>query len=67
MSEFPGYTRIVLLEQTAGGYLYRATSESTRETVIIKLLKIGNADPTEIVRIKHEFDLIRKIDSDGIV
>ena len=70
MMKIPGCDILERLEETPDHLVYRArTSPShtgaTRNTVIVKVLKLENPLPAEIARFKHEYTLIKTADIDG--
>lgn len=67
MSELPGYTQMEFLEETLNAFVFRAVKTSSNERVVIKFFKIEDPSALDVARFKHEHDLIRKVDSDGIV
>lgn len=62
MEKISDYTIIEKIDETAKSLIFRARREGARETVIIKLLKIDRASPTDIARFRHEYAMIRAID-----
>jgi len=67
MSMFAGYEIIEHVAETPHSLVYRARREGQTSTVIIKNLRTEYSTPAEVARFKHEFDLIRGLDIDGIV
>ncbi|MFZ1984201.1 MAG: serine/threonine-protein kinase PknK, partial [Desulfatitalea sp.] len=67
MIALPGYTEFEPISETLNSMVYRACKTETRESVVIKVLKVENPSPSEVARFKHEYELIRKLDMDGVV
>ncbi|MBN1665110.1 MAG: protein kinase, partial [Deltaproteobacteria bacterium] len=70
MQEFPGYTILEQMNETAQSVVYRAQKHARKEgeagTVIIKALKARYPSPSDAARIKHEYNLIHNLPIDGI-
>ncbi len=67
MRTFAGYEVIERVDETPHSLVYRARRQGQTATVIIKALRSEYSTPAEVARFKHEFDLIRGLDIDGIV
>lgn len=67
INTFPGYTLGELLSKTQHSLVFRACPSGEATTVIIKVLSLQHPTPAQIARFRHEYDLIRRIDMDGII
>jgi diguanylate cyclase (GGDEF)-like protein len=65
--QVPGYTILGKIDETVHSVIFRARAEGGGPAVVVKALKARYPSPTEIIRLKHEYELIRQISSDGIV
>lgn len=55
------------LGETAGSVVYRAKIPADAKTVILKMLKSRFPTSADIARLKHEYDIIRRIDCENII
>ncbi|MBI5897382.1 MAG: AAA family ATPase [Desulfobacterales bacterium] len=67
MDQFQGYELIEQIGETLHSVVYRARGTSRPETVILKALKTTAPSTADIARLKHEYELIRRIAIDGII
>jgi diguanylate cyclase (GGDEF)-like protein len=67
MRQFPGYTTIEQIGRTLHSTVYRASRDEHGGTVVIKTLRAEHPSPSEIARLRHECELIRGVQTDGIV
>ena len=67
MDYFAGYAIQNKIGETKKSIVYRALLEDTQRSFIIKVLKATNPTLTEIARFRHEYELIRQVDFNGIV
>ena len=61
------YTLTTQIGETASSTVYRAIRSGSRQTVVVKALRTPLGSPAQVARLKHEYDLIRGIDIDGII
>jgi diguanylate cyclase (GGDEF)-like protein len=67
MEQFSGYTHVEQIGETLHSVVYRAHPQDAPGTVIIKALRARYPAPAEVARLKHEYELIKGVDIDGIV
>ncbi len=67
MSAFPGYAVVEQINETLHSVVYRAHREDPPGTVIIKALRAEYPTPAEVARLKHEYEVIRGLNVEGIV
>ncbi len=67
MEKVLNYTLIKQIGETSKSTIYKAKKDSEDKTVIIKSLNISYPSASEIARFKQEFELVRKLDIDGII
>ncbi|MCP4132038.1 MAG: SpoIIE family protein phosphatase [bacterium] len=67
MKKILQYNILKKLEETRGSVIYRARKEHENNTVIIKELKSHNPTPSEIARFRQEYEIIKKVDIDGVI
>ncbi len=67
MKAIAGYQILGLIDEAPGASFYRAVQVSSQLPVIITIINVIHRSQSEIARIKHEYDLIRRIDVDEIV
>lgn len=67
MIQVPGYTILGKIDETVHSIVFRARAEEGGPFVVIKALKARYPSPTEIIRLKHEYELIQGISSDGSI
>ncbi len=67
MESIGEYTIIERLDETRGSVVYRAQAPDGAGSVVVKVLKTRYPAPAEIARFRQEYDIIRGIESDGIV
>jgi diguanylate cyclase (GGDEF)-like protein len=63
----PGYADVTQISETPNSSTFRARKLETGQGVIIKTSKVHPPSLSEIARYKRDYELIRKIDSDGLV
>lgn len=61
------YTLTVKIGETAHSIIYRGVRNDTKETVVVKTLKTSQTLAAQAAKIKHEYDMIRGLQIDGIV
>src|SRR4030042_5584228 len=61
------YELIELVHETIGLLVYRARKKDHTNTFIVKIPKTDHFIPSEIARLKREYEIIRHADIDGIV
>ena len=67
MGDFIGYTMVEPIDETLHSLVYRARKEGESATVIIKALRTEYPTPAEVARFKHECELIRGLEVEGVV
>ncbi len=67
MSAFPGYAVVEQIDETLHSVVFRAHREDPPGTVIIKALRAEYPTPAEVARLKHEYQIIRGLNVEGIV
>jgi len=67
MRNFTGYAIVEQIDETLHSQVYRARKEGESATVIIKALRTEYPTPAEIARFRHECELIRGLEIDGVV
>ncbi|MDA8137747.1 MAG: diguanylate cyclase [Desulfobacteraceae bacterium] len=67
MLEIKGYRDFQWIAETPRALVHRALHEQTGQPVVIKVLKVHQPSPSEIARFRHEFELVRKLDLEGVV
>ncbi|HQN01686.1 MAG TPA: AAA family ATPase, partial [Candidatus Hydrogenedentes bacterium] len=63
----PGYTIMEQISKTHYSTVYRAAKTGEAQTVIIKALSIREPTPAQIARFRHEYELVRGVNIDGII
>ncbi|MCP4135494.1 MAG: AAA family ATPase [bacterium] len=70
MKTFLEYTILEKLAETNKSVVYRAKkgkNKTNKNTVIIKFLKSDEASPPEVARFKQEYEIIKKLNQDGVL
>ena len=67
MKRFADYILTEKIDETRNSVIYRGHRENDLSKAIIKVLKTTYPTASEIARFRHECDLIRKLDIQGIV
>lgn len=67
MRQLADYLHVETIGETTNAVVYRARHGATHQSVVIKELKMQNPSPVHIARFKHEYDIIRHLDIDGVV
>ena len=67
MKTISDYTIIEKISETGKSIIYRAQKERDKKKYIIKVLKNVYPSPSEIARFRQEYEIIKKLDMDGIV
>jgi predicted ATPase/signal transduction histidine kinase/tRNA A-37 threonylcarbamoyl transferase component Bud32 len=67
MHEIPGYDIHRSLKDGPTSAVYLARRESDDESVVLKVFKPQLPSPARIARFRHEFEIQRKLDTDGVV
>ncbi len=62
-----GYEIIEKIAESAASVIYRGKIANVEDTVIIKSLKKAWPSPVDIARIKHENEIVKKLDVKGVV
>lgn len=65
--KIPGYQVMEKLGETFCSTVYRARKTGQEKTVIIKVLRVQDPSFEQIARLKHEYELIKGVDIEGIV
>ena len=66
MESIKDYRIIEKIHERRGAAYYQAENLINRKPVFIELVDSAHATPSEIARFKHEYEKIRKLDSQGI-
>jgi diguanylate cyclase (GGDEF)-like protein len=61
------YEIIEHVDETLYSIVYRACKKGELGNVILKSLKNDSPSPSEIARLKHEYDLIRSLNIEGVI
>lgn len=61
------YDILEQIGETLHSIVYRARKQGESQSVIIKTLRNDYPSPVEIARLKHEYELIRSINIDGVI
>ena len=67
MLEVSRYTIRTKLHEGAERVIYRGTRDEDGAPVVIKLLKEEHTRPQAVARLRHEFTILRSIDSPGVI
>ncbi|MCU0846471.1 MAG: trifunctional serine/threonine-protein kinase/ATP-binding protein/SpoIIE family protein phosphatase [Spirochaetes bacterium] len=67
MKTISDYTVIEKISETGKSIIYRAQKERDKKKYIIKVLKNVYPSPSETARFRQEYEIIKKLDMDGIV
>ncbi|MGA1867914.1 MAG: AAA family ATPase [bacterium] len=67
MDQILDYQIIEQVDETTTTIVFRAQKENESESVILKIIKAEYPSPVDIARFKQELDMIKKIESDGII
>ncbi len=67
MERFANYILKEKLHEMRNFIVYSGQKENEPRTVIVKVLKAKNPSLSEIVRFKQEYNLIKRIDAEGVV
>ncbi|MCP4130134.1 MAG: AAA family ATPase [bacterium] len=67
MKTIANYIILEKIDETRSSMLYRGRKKDAAETVIIKVLKNTYPSDSDIARFRHEYDILRTINIDGIV
>jgi predicted ATPase/two-component sensor histidine kinase len=67
MISFPGYHATSEIYKSVTSIVYRAVSDSDNQPVIIKLLNEEHPSPEDLTRYRHEYEILRSLDLDGVV
>ncbi len=65
--ELSDYTISECIDETWHSAVYRARSRESGRAVIIKAINTESPAASEIARIRHEYDMIRMLDIEGVV
>lgn len=63
----PGYHTFELIHEGEKNAIYRAISDRDRTSVIVKILKIEYPTLAEIARLRHEYNILQRLDLTGVV
>jgi len=55
------------IDETMTSVVFRAVKEDSGQRVILKMLNIDSPSPSEIVRFKREYELIRTLDDEAVI
>ena len=67
MLDIPGYTITEKLNESQRSIVYRGNLSEEGRPVIIKVLRAEYPDSRDIARIRHEYEIARELDFEGIV
>lgn len=67
MPTIAGYTTTEKIYENSNTVVYRALQKSTRQAVVIKLVKGDRPDTDRLNRLRHEYLLLASFDSDYII
>ncbi len=67
MQKISNYEIIETLNETPTSIIFRGRKKNVENTVIIKLLKSENTSKTDIARLRQEYEIIKNIESSGII
>ncbi len=67
MENIADYTILQKIDETGHSLVYRAQKKNEAETFIIKAIKAENPSASEIARFKQEYELIKRIEIDGVI
>ncbi len=67
MYKIPNYEITEIINESQTSLIARGRKKNAEDTVIIKLLKSQNASEADIARFRQEYEIIRNIDSPGII
>ncbi|MFW6428741.1 MAG: diguanylate cyclase [Desulfosalsimonas sp.] len=65
--EIPGYLISGLIEETQYSAVYRGQKKDTGRPVVVKTIKAVVPERSEIARVRREYELLRKLDIEGVV
>ncbi len=63
----PGYNPGQLIYSSASTQIYRAVREQDQQPVVLKVLKPNYPQPEELTRYKNEYEIIRRLNTTGVV
>jgi len=61
------YTLTEKIGETSNSIVYRGVRNGSRKTVVVKALRAPHMSAAQATGLKHEYDIIRRIDIDGII
>ncbi|MEH2325227.1 MAG: AAA family ATPase [Nostoc sp.] len=67
IARIPDYTIASLIYEATATVIYRAYSKANGHSVVIKLLKAEYPTVKEIAQIKHEYEIIQKLNIAGVI
>lgn len=67
MNKLSSYELTEKLNESPGAFIYRAQKKENGETCVLKILKSKHPSPSDIARFRHEYDIIRDLNIDGII
>ncbi len=56
-----------IIGETLNAIVYRGHHRSSDQRVIIKLMKLTHPSPAQAARFKHEYEIIRKVELEGVI
>ncbi|MGK7902603.1 MAG: AAA family ATPase [Hormoscilla sp.] len=62
-----GYQVLAQIYESANSYVYRGIRSQDKQPVILKVLKQDYPTPAELTRYKQEYEITRKLNSDGVI
>lgn len=67
MKKIANYIILEKIAENRYSSILRARHENTQQTVIIKTLNVDYPTPSEMARFKHEYNILKNLDIDGVV
>ncbi|MDJ0765003.1 MAG: AAA family ATPase [Myxococcota bacterium] len=67
MDTIANYAILEQVAETKHSIVYRGRKQGNAETAIIKVLNAEDPSPSEVARFKQEYELIQRIDLEGVV
>lgn len=67
MQKISNYTILEVIDETETSIIARGQKEDSDETVIVKMIKSENTSEVDLSRFRHEHEIIKTIESPGII
>ena len=67
MNAIADYQIISKIYESANSVVYRAVSDSSKQAVILKVLKEDYPTPSELTRYKQEYEITRSLEIEGVI